>query len=1167
MKRFFVCLLLVFTMVIGANILIFASDEYGVNLNTTNTYNYNSEHVVNAAHYNLSERNNESVSDEVLLTVITHGLGGNSSHWSYNEVSDDKKKFGYEEDTIITNLVITLDYDVRIIRCNINKEKIRIDDFTSSWGATSNSRSPILMVFETEQSYYSNDYVYSQFDLAVSSVVKTIKDNNDGLLPKINLIGHSRGGLINLLYAMDHPDMVNQIFSIGTPYEGSTTATIDVDYYGCQIGSNIYIPNGKDGEKDIINTELYTSYLTRWNSGYDTYYSNIEVHALGADMKYSFLMDLLRDESVINKVKEMLAKDDETVSTENEETINKEIVESYLNKAIKLLNFLNNRYLVTQAIIFTASAFVLGIMDIFAPLFKNKYPMQVLVEQLATCIAFETNIKGKGKLIWENDGLVDLDSALGTNYYGFIRQVKHFTFDNCDINRRADQNQIPLVHNLETKDETFINYIASNIKCNGKVNNPYMYSMLSDGTLRIDNYIGNAINIDVPSEINGHEVTQIDDGAFAGCSAETINIPSSIKQIGQRVFIDSTELKTVNIYGELNSFGYEDSFIECEKLENINIYNDNSDFKTLDGVLYTKALNVLLKYPSGRPDNTFDVPMSVNSISGKSFIDAINLTSIVMNSVKRIDYKSFEGCYYLENISAPSVILASKNAFTDTSWYYNQEEGIISIGKTIIGYNASDENANVVLSNDETAEFETIGENAFEGITELEITISDSVNTICKNAFYGVDSLDISVMTNYGNINDILNGVTNLKFRCIKELKQYYLNYVDDVYEFDGVSNNRIYKVIQFYHYFEDENVYIGDIDINQYYTIYREVPFLVENLNCKDNDTKLLTYVIDGLYEDASLKNRYSNDIITIDDAAYYYVKWKAKKYSVIYHLEGGKTLNGKDEYIETISFYNPIGFVVASKPYCFNLEKFRGINDNVYYDSGDYNIKTLFYDGILENDVVNLYAIWQPYRYSITYHEQDKEYSGGYYNYYEPHTFRDAYVAGTNFFGWYSKEFDIKYESTAGLHEDLDLYGMINYEGDITINATYVITDSGRYKQKYDSINLFVVLGIGISKLKEMEYDTVSIKIVITLKEIDNGTQYIFLYSRAASDDKYLIDTIEINDASSKYKEKEYNLTINLSDIESDMLFIRFGASGSFNDDWSTKSREYSFVVSRED
>ncbi len=67
--------------------------------------------------------------------------------------------------------------------------------------------------------------------------------------------------------------------------------------------------------------------------------------------------------------------------------------------------------------------------------------------------------------------------------------------------------------------------------------------------------------------------------------------------------------------------------------------------------------------------------------------------------------------------------------------------------------------------------------------------------------------------------------------------------------------------------------------------------------------------------------------------------------------------------------------------------------------------------------------------------------------------------------------------------------------------------------------------------------------------------------------SDEKYLIDTIEINDASSKYKEKEYNLTINLSDIESDMLFIRFGASGSFNDDWCTLSREYSFVVSRED
>ena len=84
-----------------------------------------------------------------------------------------------------------------------------------------------------------------------------------------------------------------------------------------------------------------------------------------------------------------------------------------------------------------------------------------------------------------------------------------------------------------------------------------------------------------------------------------------------------------------------------------------------------------------------------------------------------------------------------------------------------------------------------------------------------------------------------------------------------------------------------------------------------------------------------------------------------------------------------------------------------------------------------------------------------------------------------------------------------------------------------------------------------------------VITLKEIDNGTQYIFIFERADENNDYLLESFEINDAGSKYSYRTFEFTLNLYDLDSDMLFIRFGAAGSFNDDWKTSSRQYSIKV----
>ena len=378
----------------------------------------------NKAHYDLANRNDEIVGEDVLLTVLTHGLGGNASHWSSN--SNDE--FDYEQYSLIDSLAKSLDYKVNIIKFTINKMNItNIDDYicTSKFGCEGGDNYHTIMVFETKQTFNSNDYVYSQFDYAVSKAVYDIKQTY-GKLPKINLIGHSRGGLINLLYAMDHPYMVNQIFSIGTPYTGSSTAKIDVDYMDCEIGSGNAC---QDGEKDIIDSDLYNSYMTRWNDDYDKYYKNIDVTAMGARTTIDYLCKVLLSKDTIDYIID--PSDNKIISTLEYAGIYVAFTEivSYLeeiNTTSILRHYLGIEYIGNKLTI---------IGDLIVDIIKknqgesNKIgeKIEIVYDILKNEIVYDDIAN---RLVWNNDFFVNLDSALGYGYKGFKSYSKTVTFFN-----------------------------------------------------------------------------------------------------------------------------------------------------------------------------------------------------------------------------------------------------------------------------------------------------------------------------------------------------------------------------------------------------------------------------------------------------------------------------------------------------------------------------------------------------------------------------------------------------------------------------------------------------------------------------------------------------------------------------------------------------------------
>lgn len=118
-----------------------------------------------------------------------------------------------------------------------------------------------------------------------------------------------------------------------------------------------------------------------------------------------------------------------------------------------------------------------------------------------------------------------------------------------------------------------------------------------------------------------------------------------------------------------------------------------------------------------------------------------------------------------------------------------------------------------------------------------------------------------------------------------------------------------------------------------------------------------------------------------------------------------------------------------------------------------------------------------------------------------------------------------------------------------------TYTITDSGRFNQSYDIINIKDYCGYSAKELYEVGYRSLYITVQLDIWEKNYGYQYIFIYNGTGSDATLLDDIqIEHGGTDKKTSEDRYNFTfqVPLTANTSDVICVRYGASGSLKDDW---------------
>ena len=188
---------------------------------------------------------------------------------------------------------------------------------------------------------------------------------------------------------------------------------------------------------------------------------------------------------------------------------------------------------------------------------------------------------------------------------------------------------------------------------------------LSDGTLAIGYYNGDATDFVVPSEIDGKTVTTIDSGAFADCTAlKSIEIPASVNSIGQwavgykKVYRDENDLLNVACYDKIDGFkiNYTKN-TEGHCYAACNGFTDESGVKVIAG---GNGTCVVIQYYGN--DKEFVIPsevagMSVTGIHSYAFEGCKSLTSVTIpDTVTIISNEAFIDCPTLKEVTIPDTV-------------------------------------------------------------------------------------------------------------------------------------------------------------------------------------------------------------------------------------------------------------------------------------------------------------------------------------------------------------------------------------------------------------------------------------------------------------------------------------------------------------------------------
>lgn len=227
----------------------------------------------------------------------------------------------------------------------------------------------------------------------------------------------------------------------------------------------------------------------------------------------------------------------------------------------------------------------------------------------------------------------------------------------------------------------------------------FEYIVLDDGTAEITEYIGSAIDITIPYEIDGYTVSSIGARAFKDCLRITaITVPDNITNLDIAAFSKCPNLTSVTMGSGLTSIP-DYAFSSAESLTNLTIGNNveiigNSAFyncTSIENIIIPDSVTLIgnSAFKKCEKLESIVIPDSVTIIDGHAFENCSSLKEVkISKNVNSIKAASFAGCLALGSVTVPDSVSEIGNYAL--GYYYDGVNYKKIDGFTIYGYTGSE---------------------------------------------------------------------------------------------------------------------------------------------------------------------------------------------------------------------------------------------------------------------------------------------------------------------------------------------------------------------------------------------------------------------------------------------------------------------------------------------
>ena len=374
-------------------------------------------------------------------------------------------------------------------------------------------------------------------------------------------------------------------------------------------------------------------------------------------------------------------------------------------------------------------------------------------------------------------------------------------------------------------------------------------------------------------------VTNIGEYAFEYCSnLVSIKIPNTITSIGDYAFDECSSLISIEIPESVTSIAVP-AFSSCNSLTSINVSEKNEKYLSDKGVLYTKNITELIKYPAGKKEKEYAISNSATNIEIGAFNSCSNLIAIeIPNSVTNIETHVFSYCNSLISINVSE---NNQKYMSDNGVLYTKDK------RELLMYPVGKKEREYIIPEG----VRIIGFDAFENCYNLvDVKIPNTVIMIYGRAFSNCINLSsIKISERVGYIGDFaFSNCINLKEITIPDgvtnIDPYVFSYCDSLISINVSENNQKYMSDNGVLYTKDKTKLIkypaGKKE--EKYTISEDVSIIEENAFYACNSLKRI--IIPGSVTEIGKRNFYYCDSLMIYCASASYAKEYAIENNIRY-------------------------------------------------------------------------------------------------------------------------------------------------------------------------------------------------------------------------------------------------------------------------------------------